>query len=255
MRFLSGMLLRAFPTAWANHLRCLKHNRLERNPFSIHWRGGVFRVDYPAFSIRFHDNPFSDLALEGPGYFLRRTIQPGDTVVDAGAYVGALTVFMAVQAGSEGRVIAFEPDPGNASRLRANLALNHLENVTVVEKALWNAEGTAHWGNPGTPMARASIEPDATDSLHVGLTTLDRALHELGVERIDFLKADVEGAELRLLEGAEQTLSHSDVHVAIASYHRDESGITAPRVEECLRTLGYQCETGNPRHLTTWGWK
>lgn len=228
---------------------------MEKNSFQMQYCKGCFVLKYPEFSLRFYKNPFSELVLEGSGYFLRRNVQSGDVIVDAGTYEGALTILMAMKTGPNGKVIAFEPDPCSASRLKANIALNNLENIAVVEKALWDDHGKASWENLGQPDARATSESSLADAHHVALTTLDQALGELGVSAIDFLKMDIEGAELRALRGAKTTLTRSRAHVAIASYHQDEIGMTAPRVEEYLRKLGYQCETGNPQHLTTWGWR
>lgn len=237
----------------SNHLRCWRHNRFEKNPFRMRYNAGCFILAYPDLSIRFHENPFSDLGIDGPGYFLKRSIQQGDVIIDAGAYVGALTVFMAAHAGASRTVIAFEPDPLNAARLRANITLNNLENVTIIEKGLWSHERHAPWIAPGSHIAQVS--PDGKPGVYdVMLTSLDAALPPLNLPKLDFIKMDIEGAELAALEGSRTTLQAHHPNVAIASYHAHQGGVTAPYVEKQLNELGYHVETGNPRHLTTWGW-
>ncbi len=236
-----------------NRLRCFYHNRCERNPFRMYFRRGLFEIHYPDFCLRFHENPFSDLAVEGPGYFYKREIQVGDIVVDAGAYVGALTLLMAARAGRTGHVIAFEPDADNARRLRANVALNGFAPVTVIEQGLWNKTTELAWCDPGTHTAR--LAEDAHGQTCIRVTGLDEALAKRDITGVNFLKMDVEGAELAALEGAHDTLLRDNVHVAVASYHECGDGITAPHVEAALRNLDYYTETGFPQHRTTWGWR
>jgi predicted RNA methylase len=65
-----------------------------------------------------------------------RVLREGDIAVDIGANIGYLTVLASLLVGPTGRVVAFEPDPENVLRLRANVALNTGCNVTIVEKAV-----------------------------------------------------------------------------------------------------------------------
>jgi hypothetical protein len=63
---------------------------------------------------------------------LIRALQPGDSMLDIGANIGVFSVLAAGLVGPAGRVVAFEPAPENRVRLAANLALNELENVTII---------------------------------------------------------------------------------------------------------------------------
>src|ERR1035437_10176539 len=70
---------------------------------------------------------FSDAELD----VMRKTVKPGDTVLDVGANVGALTVPMAQMVGPSGKVIAWEPQPETFALLKKNIEQNDLNNVTM----------------------------------------------------------------------------------------------------------------------------
>lgn len=141
-----------------------------------------------------------------------RLIRPGDTILDIGANVGALTLPMARMAGPTGKVYAFEPTDFAFRKLTANLALNPDLAARV------NASQTML-----TDTAAAVVEPiysswplEGTKALHdkhlgaAESTTgtvpqrLDLALS--GVARVDFIKMDVDGFECHVLGGASETL-------------------------------------------------
>ena len=191
------------------------------------------------------------------GYEYLRKIQPGDVIVDAGAFTGDYTVYASRKVGPTGRVLAFEPDPQNLKRLRANLR-GELDNVTIIEKGLWNSEGelTFRAGTEGFTSGAACISGAVTgQDLTVKVTRLDTELEQLGISRINVLKMDIEGAEIEALKGCEQTLKNNLAYICIASYHMLEGENTSRRVEKQLQDWGYHTTAAFPCHLTTYGWK
>jgi FkbM family methyltransferase len=138
-------------------------------------------------------------------------IPPGATCVDVGANVGFYALQFARRAGPGGSVHAFEPDPRNAERLRANCALNPFGTaVRTVEAAVSNREGRAllfqsaeehsGWGS------LARFGDISAGSVEVECQTLDGYLERHGIERVDFMKVDVEAGEFEVLEGASRSL-------------------------------------------------
>jgi FkbM family methyltransferase len=165
------------------------------------------------------DNDLS-LALFAGGAFepnefalLDRVLQPGMVFLDGGANEGAYTVFAAARVGERGHVVAVEPSAREAARLRANIALNRLRNVTVVEAALAETGGSAllriaeplHAGH-NTLGAFAYEGVREADTANVPVTTLDELAATRGIARLDVVKLDIEGAELRALSGARRVL-------------------------------------------------
>ena len=84
---------------------------------------------------------------------------------------------------------------------------------------------------------------------------MDYELKKLRIPKINFLKVDVEGAEIDLLKGAEKILRQSDAKISIASYHILNGKMTCFDIERILRSYGYRTKIGNRKHLTAYGWK
>lgn len=138
--------------------------------------------------------------------FLRR----GDVAIDGGANQGMYATAFANYVGPEGRVIAFEPMPYAAELTEANLALNGLANCTVIAAALSDRPGRAELDlTRGVGSASIVTDYGGASRLEVPTVTIDDTLAELGVDRIDFIKLDIEGAELKALEGARKTIARS----------------------------------------------
>ncbi|MDQ8154306.1 MAG: FkbM family methyltransferase [Gemmatimonadota bacterium] len=137
-------------------------------------------------------------------------LAPNAVILDVGASVGAWTVPLARRFGA-GRVFSFEPVPANRARLERAIAANALANVTVSPLALGDAEREVDmWlrsSNTGAGSGTAAVVATGKGHLTVVMRPLDRWAEAAGLERFDFMKLDVEGAELMVLGGAEQTIA------------------------------------------------
>ena len=192
---------------------------------------------------------------EMDGYFKLRTPQSGDVVVDAGAWTGHFTIVAARLVGPQGRVVAIEPQKVMCERLKSRLQRLGLKTVTVVNSALFNC--TCELAVPSRNDSGFNVLAEAviTEKKElVNLRTLDDILAALDVKRVNFIKMDIEGAEIEALDGMHSTLSSMQPFVAIASYHWRDGAQTFSRVEEILRGFNYSARTGHQWHLTTWGW-
>jgi FkbM family methyltransferase len=158
------------------------------------------------------------------------TVQPGDTVLDIGGCWGDTALYFARRAGPEGRVFTFEFDPGNLEIMRMNLALNPelAERIEVVEAALWSESGVELPFVAGGRMTRVGVGGDGGRAAAVSTVTLDELVDRIGIERVDFVKMDVEGAELEVIGGADRMLRRSQPKLGLAAYHRDDDLVTIP---------------------------
>jgi FkbM family methyltransferase len=142
---------------------------------------------------------------------LRAQVKSGTTFVDVGANVGLYTVAMAPWVGPGGRVMAFEPLRDNTARLRANVAMNHFNNVDVYSQALGDTEGTIALKLSNDPCYPSVIEVMGNRGIQrsetVPITRLDTVWTASGCPEISAIKIDVEGAELMVLKGAQEVLT------------------------------------------------
>jgi FkbM family methyltransferase len=148
-------------------------------------------------------------ACEREGSIVAQIVRAGDRVVDAGANVGHYAMVFSRLAGPAGAVLAFEPDPDNFALLVHNVACNGAANVEAVELALLDAPGRLKLHRSTTNYARHSFRdanvPNAGPPIDVPVARLDDVARERGY-RVDVLKVDVEGSELKTLAGARRIL-------------------------------------------------
>ena len=133
-------------------------------------------------------------------------VRIGDVVFDVGANYGWYATLFSRLAGARGSVHAFEPVPSNFVALSRNCALNRCANVSLNECAVSDAAGETilHYF-PGDACGNATMYKESARSsveLRCKVTTLDTYYRESKSTACDFIKCDVEGAELQVFEGA-----------------------------------------------------
>jgi FkbM family methyltransferase len=133
-------------------------------------------------------------------------LKAGDYGLDIGAHVGCFSLFMALLVGPQGRVEAVEPMPANLALLEKNIAQNGLGHVIQLHEACCAAREGGVFLNLGPSSFEASLSNDfGNGSIPVPALTIDGLALKNG--RLDFVKLDVEGAELDVLQGAETALA------------------------------------------------
>lgn len=135
-------------------------------------------------------------------------IRPGFTVVDCGGHHGLLAILFSLAAGNTGRVLSWEANPRNAAIFEANVARNGRRNITLVNRALGAERGRVGYrDNGGNTHVGNAVHAVPSDT-EMEVYRLD---DEIGDARVDFLKIDVEGSELPILEGAGRVLDQRPV--------------------------------------------
>jgi FkbM family methyltransferase len=169
--------------------------------------------------------------------------QPGDVVWDVGAHAGATAYFLAQFVGPTGKVYAFEPDELNYDYLLRNIELNEMENVIPVKKALAGATGLATFNMDGTMGAGLSqylVYTEESCFKQVPTITLPDACKEFGGVP-QYVKMDIEGAEVAVVEAAQDFLETHPIHFAIESYHPIKPGgeLTSVALDRLFKSVGY----------------
>jgi FkbM family methyltransferase len=165
---------------------------------------------------------------------IARIARPGDTVVDVGANIGFMTSLMAKAVGHQGCVFAFEPHPGLHLRLLENVrqfADRFSGRVIAEAVALSDSEGEENLvfdsalfaSNSGSAGLCDSSFAQGAETVRVVTAKLDRFIVDT---KVALLKIDVEGAELRVLRGAERALRERRIAAVIyEDFRAADSGI------------------------------
>lgn len=247
-----------------------------------HWDGEAWRTVGPRLFGR-----RTALALDADGHTLRirlaqwvdltslmgrpeeavverlvKEVRKGGTVIDAGAHIGRYTLMAASAVGPSGRVIAIEPGPDTFALLCENAALNRMRWIIPVQAALGQDDGSAELFT-GSDQATNSLRGEWLDKLEgsesvarrscqrVTVRSLASLLSELGVDQVDLLKVDIEGAELEVLQSARPLLRSGRIKQIICEVHQPTVRVTDIRT--LLRSCGYAVnDLGNSELQAVW---
>lgn len=152
--------------------------------------------------LQVHDNLSEKRVLFTPQFFdpverraLAERFHPGFCFVDIGANAGVFSLFVASHAGPTAKVLAVEPQPVMLERLRTNIALSGLHNITVAPCAASDREGRITLRLNAHNRGQASIAASDGEAVEVATRPLAALLDEAGITTPDALKIDIEGAE------------------------------------------------------------
>jgi FkbM family methyltransferase len=210
-----------------------------RLPFGAWWLAEKSALD--------HELIYNEFERMETG-FVERLLRREMTVVDAGAHHGLYTLLASKRVGWNGRVIAIEPSPRECERLKRHLRLNRCSNTELApcalgenpgEADLYLVDGFQDWCN--------SLRPPAVDepirTVRVSVRRLDDVLEELGVSKVDFLKLDVEGAELSVLHGAMKLLQREPrpaILAEVQDIRTEPWGYAAREIIQLLICMDYR---------------
>jgi FkbM family methyltransferase len=182
----------------------------------------------------------------------------GDVVVDVGAHIGQYTILASRHVGLTGQVISIEPEPRNFEILKRNISLNQLHNVKPVACAAYSSHTKTKLFLPeeesGRTIYNTVIKERAGTNgryVEVDAATLDSILESVvGVSKVNWIKIDVEGAELEVLRGTCNILAESNkvrvlVEIHSVSLYKD--------VSEYLKSLKFRIIYEKRNELGNWG--
>jgi FkbM family methyltransferase len=188
--------------------------------------------------------------------FLLELPLEGRTVYDVGAWEGTTALALARRVGPSGSVWAFEPNPTAAAKLRRNLGLNGMTNVSLLDVAVGDSTGEVDLAFQRNATGRAQIVSEAGGEqrgvlVRVPMATLDELREQRGLPPPHLIKIDVEGAETQVLRGARRTIVAHRPDLLLELHGRTfaEKRAKCESVLEELRELGYDgrhVETGAP---------
>lgn len=183
---------------------------------------------------------------------LDKLMRDGMVVVDVGANIGEISMVAAKRVGKSGKVFAFEPIDELADELQSNIDRNGLSQVVIVRSGLADSiidkvpiyascgqgdQADEHRGLGSLYGEKA----EGTPLQYIGITTLDAYFAEHPVDRVDFIKIDIEGAELPCLRGAENTIRQHRplLIIEVQEASAAAAGYRASDILDFLTTVGY----------------
>lgn len=193
----------------------------------------------------------------------RRWVKPGDVVLDIGANIGAHTLPLAALVGDGGRVLAFEPTAFAFHKLQANILLNprlgrtiHALQMMLVADASapLDAEIFSSWPLTDEEGLHEQHRGQLMSTTGATSASLDQVLRELAIDRVDFVKLDVDGHESEVIRGARESLAkfRPGVLVELAPYLFDGKPAAFEGLIDCFRSLDYSLQevnSGRPLRL------
>ena len=178
--------------------------------------------------------------------FLRKLPLAGKVVYDIGAFEGLITLFFASRAS---QVVAWEPSPRNYARATANVKLNHLTNVRIINRGISNAPGTIELlydplmpgAGSGDPAIKYQIEGSVKSAQRISIPVviLDDEIVQSSLPMPDLVKIDIEGMELQALQGMHRLLAkqrpelYIEMHGATVKEKIENSQAVTSYLEEC----------------------
>lgn len=168
-------------------------------------------------------------------------VEAGDVVIDAGGCYGDSALYFSHKAGPDGHVYSVEFLPESLNIFEKNLAINpdYSRRITIIRQPLWNKSDLDLFIEGNGPATRVLERSSDPNSARVRTVSIDDLVIRESLNKLDFIKMDIEGAEIEALKGAQQAITRFRPKLAISVYHRLSDFWDIPRFIEHLG-LGYR---------------
>ena len=174
---------------------------------------------------------------------LRKLLKPGDTYIDIGANVGYQSLYAALLVGPEGLVLSFEPNPSTYALLTSHIGINRVRHCRTFQIALSDSSGEAVLNQLEEHSGTSTMRPQATvlRSVRVPMERGDDVLKDVPFHGRAVMKIDVEGLELRVLQGLRETMGRlAAVSVEVTDEWLVQQGGSALELYDFMRRAGFR---------------
>lgn len=187
---------------------------------------------------------------------IQARVKPGDVVIDGGGCWGDSALYFAGLSGPAGRVFSFEFLESNLRVFSKNLELNPglADRIRILERPLWSDAKTFFTVKGDGPATRVSPVPEGSGEIPAGAIpgiSIDAFVEENGLDRLDFIKMDIEGSEPQALAGSLNSIRRFRPHLALCVYHHPLDFVRLAESVAALQ-LGYRFTL---RHFTDGEWE
>jgi len=210
-----------------NHKDCIVKAEFKKIRFAYHLPKG--------YDFNIYMNPyFHEFEITN---FIADNLKENDVFLDVGAHSGLYTIIAGLKTAPDGNVISFEPNPQNLKYLEQNIQLNNLTNILVIPKVVSDENGKASIFFSRDNTAYTSVLGHEKESANVESTTIDSILEKHAIKSVKILKIDTEGYDLKVLKGAQNTLTKTQYVIV-------EQNIG--EIRELLQEKGFNLSTLQP---------
>jgi FkbM family methyltransferase len=209
----------------------------------------VTKYDYKAY-CPLNENDFINMTTREDDILSLFYPKDGDTVVDVGAHIGRYTMISSKRVGERGKVVSIEADPVVFEILNQNINLNKITNVISLNCAVYSKQTKIKLFLPpeeeNHTIYNTIMSDRATDEkkfVEVNANTLDAILQSRGISEVNWIKIDVEGAELEVLKGSTDVLSKSkDTSILIEIHDLGNGKNLYEPIMDLLKNYDYKME-------------
>ena len=224
-----------------------KNSIIEVNGTQLEIIPGDLGTSFELLMFKTHE-PFST-------QIVRETLQKGMTCLDIGANIGYYVTLESKVIGDQGRILAIEPSPLNFEFLKRNVELQNRKNIEVFNFAAGDKNGQINFvmdeneSNSGRVISDDKLSTWSGPVTKLPVKTIDSFLDEMKIDKIDFLRMDVEGYEYNIFQGMKNTIKKSKPIIQI-EVHKSIMGIeTTKKWLDELKHEGYELKSYIAREL------
>ena len=235
LNLLTYALLNSFPKTLSN-INIIENIRLSfLSSFETNFKGKVVCVNGTKYALI--DGVSFRVVIPDFEPWMWNYLKPkeGDVFLDVGAHVGRYALQVAKIVGESGSVIAIEPMTECYKTLKKGISLNSFKNVTPLNIAAWNKSCNLKLfigDNPGLNSIKYNM---GLGYVEVEAKALDMVLSQINVNRVDWIKIDVEGAEYEVLQGLKNTLKKDSPQLIVEVKKENER-----KVLDIMKELNYE---------------
>ena len=181
---------------------------------------------------------------------VKNQIKESDIVIDIGAHIGYFSLIFAKLVGNNGKVFSFEPEPENYKILKKNIEINNYQNVILEQKGVSDINNSVKLYSGSTSSGSSRIyKPEQNlskfnkNTIDIQTIILDEYFSKLGLtNKINFIKMDIEGAEILALKGMQKILRESENLKIFTEFNREfleDAGTNPNELFELLENEGF----------------
>jgi len=203
----------------------------------VHGYNMVVPRDFALFGVRPYEAETTELLLQ--------LLKPEMTFVDVGAHVGYYSLLASIKVGPKGKVYSFEPEPYNYNLLIRNIMLNGCKNIFAIQKAVADFTGKTNFIIAPYSVSHSLYSNGTVPNIamiQVEVVSLDDFFGQLGWPKVDVLKMDIEGAEVKAFRGMKRLCERYPDLILITEFkprRLHAAGSSEEEFFEALSSLGF----------------